>query len=56
MPLEVGVGLLIIPQEPSELFVKGNNNSEQIYEQVKQNGGGLSLSHIYNKLFKGIRR
>jgi hypothetical protein len=50
------VGLLIIPQEPSELFVKGNKNSMQIVEQVMLIGDGLSLSYIYNKLFKGIHR
>jgi hypothetical protein len=26
LPLDVGVGMLIIPQVPTELYVKGNNN------------------------------
>ena len=56
IPLEVGVGMLIIPQEPSELYVKGNNNVKEIAELVMKEKSGFSLKHIYNNIFKGIRK
>jgi hypothetical protein len=53
---EEGSVLLIIPQEPAELFIKGNLDNEEIDRFFRENRQGFSMKHVYNKVFKGIKR
>lgn len=52
---QYGGMILIIPQEPSELYIKGNIDAFEIDSYFISNGSDFSLKHLYNKVYRGIK-